>query len=548
MAKRLGGLTMSAKLTGKPQVIRQGPALAQFLDTYRAEIGAAWSALIYDHAMFHPDTAWLDSLLDSTNRALAGLSELLATGESPQLTVYLYELSLATLRSGFESGEVTESLLLCKDAVLPKIGQVYANDTATALAMTAALDAAMRWMVRQFVSTENAGMNQRLREQHERMVTMINSGQHAPSSLALDEVLRYVAEGIIAAVQVNHCDFYLISEDRRNFTPKVGIRLVPLTPVQDMAFLSYFPQVETDNFLRDVLRLKAPVACDNTALDPRTNLRFAREANIKSVLAVPLMMHDEVLAIAVTGTFEEYRAFTADQIELARDIANAAALVIENARLYEKMRYVAVLEERERLAREMHDNLAQALSLVHVQVSHLETLLNSDHIDQAQTFLAETKHLVSEAYTDARDAIYSLRHGAATAVAFLPTLQNYLDHYRSSYGLSASLIVRDDRPIMLPNEAVIQLTRIVQEALTNARKHADATEIRVELERTPGTLWVLVQDNGHGFDESEVATEGKYGLHVMRERAESLGGNLDIQTIPGQGTTIIATIPLTEES
>ncbi len=520
--------------------------LAELLDDHRSEIAATWSKLIYENASFHPDDLWLEQLVYSTKRGLEGLSCALTAGSYDELTEYLRDLSTTTMRSGFESSEVIEALLLCKDAVLPQISKVYAADTGAALAVTSTLDTCLRWIAGHFNSLHGTAMNRQMREQHERIVTMLKMGQCAPDALDLEEVLHYVAEGIIAAAQVDHCDFYLAYEDDGRLAPKAGIRRVPVPQVTDACFRANYPDIEADPLLNEVLRRKEPIAVYDVHNDPRLDPQVMNMMDTKSMLMVPLVTHDRVLGVAVTGTFSEYRAFTGDQIELVWDIARTAALVIENARLYDKIRYMAVLEERERLAREIHDNLAQALSVVNLQTSHIETLLQQGEVEQAQVFLSEMKHLVAEAHVDARDAIYSLRNGGSSVMAFIPALRSYLDRYRNTYGLDTQLITHDDRPILLPNEAIVQLTRIIQEGLTNVRKHADATEVRVELERHSDCLRIAIQDNGCGFDLQllESTQDGGVGLQVMRERAECLGGRLEVQTAPGLGTTVIAWIRL----
>lgn len=682
-----------------------GEKLAALLDQHQVAIAASWAEKVYQNASFRPDDMWLKVLLASTTQGLSAMSAALATGSYLDLEAYLVQLSYACLRSGFESGEVTEALLLCKDAILPEISRLHSYDLEYVLAMIAELDTCLRWTAGHFNTLYATEMNRRLRGQHEHIVRMLKLGQQAPASLDIADILRHIAQGIISSIEADHCDFYLVDENQSHFMPMSGISKTPLPPMLVENFLKQSPDVNTDIFLREIMERKEPLVCHNAQSDPRANRELINLLGVKSVLAVPLVAHDMVLAIAMTGTFDSYRTFTQEQIELAWDVARAGTLIIENARLYEKrlaeyqsfqrgisallqeleledvlkivcteaqrmtgtrgsavylldgdewlqlffhtgdnpaferipiadsltglalregrtiltncpaedkrlfcnsgditnlltapliangkatgvlyavnkplgftdddahligifadqaaiaienaqlhrqVRHMAALEERERLAREIHDNLAQALSVLKLQASHVEDLLQHNLNEKARTYAAEMIKTAEEAYLDAREAIFSLRNSASSYADFLPMLQAHLERYHRIYGLDAHLETQDAVTISLPTTTMIQVTRIIQEALANVRKHAKANSVHVYLTQNDEHLIIKIADDGQGFDPAAVTTSdvSGVGLQIMRERAESAGGKLEVETQPGKGTHVVVYVPWSEQ-
>jgi signal transduction histidine kinase len=519
--------------------------LAALLEQHTEEIAASWAEKTYRNARFRPGELWLDVLRTSTTLGLRSVIDALRTGSYASLEVYLADLSTACLRSGFESGGATESLLLLKEAVLTVISR-YAFGPRDVWAVISELDVCLRWAVRHFNTLYAAETNRCLREQHKHIASMLKMGEQVADSVDMDEVFRHVAQGVINATQTEHCDFYLVDEDQQRLIPKVGVSKSPLPEMVIQHFLDHSLNVANEPFFREILERKEPAVCENAQADARTNKTVTGLMGTKSVLAVPLVAHHRVLALAITGTFHSYRTFTEEQIELAWDVARAATLVIENAQLHQQSRHIATLEERERLAREIHDNLAQSLGILKLQASNVNELLGRGQFEQAQTFLTEMVKTATEAHTDAREAIFGLRNSASSASELLPTLRAYLDKFRSDYDIDVHLAAPDEAAIALPNTAVIQLTRVIQEMLTNVRKHANARAVWVRLERDDANLSVTVEDDGQGFDLAEVLNKecGGVGLQIMRERAESLDGHLQIDTQPGKGTRVTAQIPL----
>ena len=242
------------------------------------------------------------------------------------------------------------------------------------------------------------------------------------------------------------------------------------------------------------------------------------------------------------------RAFGEAERKLLGGLAAQAAIAIQNVRLRGIEKGTAVVEERERLAREMPDCLAQALGLLHLKLGLAERALTEGATEPARRMLAEMRKVAGDAYDEVRQAIFGLRIMVSRGLGLVPTLAEYLHEFGQQAGLRVTLEVPEgnDRFHVAP-EAEVQLVRIVQEALHNIRKHAGARIASVRLRRDGEAIVLVVEDDGAGFDPAAPAPDARrhFGLATMRERAESLGGALTLDSVPGVGTRVTVRIPLT---
>lgn len=265
---------------------------------------------------------------------------------------------------------------------------------------------------------------------------------------------------------------------------------------------------------------------------------------LRGHLAAPVRRGVTVIGmICVCG--REPRTFTAAEKDLLSGLATQAAIAIENARLYEEVRSLATLEERERIAREMHDGLAQALGLLHLKLRRAEEQSVSAGPSPTADALREMASITEEAYEEVRQSIFGLRTMVSRGLGLIPTLTEYLHEFSAQNGIAVELVVADGRPVHLSPASEVQLVRIIQEALTNVRRHAGASHAWVRLHRQDPWVQVIIEDDGRGFDPATVTSPDRlhFGLQTMRERAEGLGGKLEIDTGPGRGTRIVATLP-----
>ncbi|MBC7223430.1 MAG: RsbRD N-terminal domain-containing protein [Anaerolineae bacterium] len=221
----------------------------------------------------------------------------------------------------------------------------------------------------------------------------------------------------------------------------------------------------------------------------------------------------------------------------------------EQEQVVQKARQVATLEERQRLAREIHDQLAQAVGYMHLQVAAVADLLDAGQVEEARTTLEALKRYARGTYVDVRESIFNLRVHGLSQQGFLPTLRQYLAEYQDHYGIAVTLEAEAESLGDVPLAVATQAIRIIQEALSNVRKHAQTQAARVRVARSEECMHVVVEDQGIGLDpERQKASGHFFGLQTMRERAAAIGGTLEVQSAPGRGTRVVLRVPCLGEA
>ena len=243
----------------------------------------------------------------------------------------------------------------------------------------------------------------------------------------------------------------------------------------------------------------------------------------------------------------DWRGLEAGHLLMLRDVTEQKQA---QAQILEQHRSLAMLQEREQLARELHDNLGQVFAFVNTQGQTIQRLLARADVSKADEYAARLVEVAREADVDIRESIMGLRV-TLSEQGFFPALAEYLERYEKNYEIHTEL----DRPETLGELAFepqveVQLLRILQEALTNARKHADARYVRILFTVQDGCAQVTVQDDGRGFDSQERLSglDERVGLRVMRERVDEVGGSFTIQSKPGEGTRVVVRVPVRGDS
>jgi nitrate/nitrite-specific signal transduction histidine kinase len=379
-------------------------------------------------------------------------------------------------------------------------------------------------------------MYQEMEKREKEALTLFELGTKISASLALDEVLTAVAEaarqlfsadiGMVGLVDEASGDIVIEAAAGTNSSRYKGERL---------SLESY-----TSESMRVEGRSVTAEVYDPAMSDPVAQSLF-EDGYIASFLAVPLKRGDNLLGVLEVLSHEPRRFVTEDAHLLLR-LANQVEVSIENAKLHRQFRYLAILEERNRLAREMHDQLAQTLGYLNVKASMTEDLLRLGSIEQVQESLTEMKRVTRNVYTDVRESIFNLRSSISSEMEFLPALKQYLQEYQAAYRLKVLLAVGSDELGNISQEAASQALFIVQEALANVRKHSQATQVWIHIVMEEEHVRISIEDNGVGF-EQEHRNGQTYGLQIMYERAETVGGSLDLYSQPGHGTRIDVRVP-----
>ena len=234
------------------------------------------------------------------------------------------------------------------------------------------------------------------------------------------------------------------------------------------------------------------------------------------------------------------RAFTS--LDLKEKLLSLDA---KNEELLGQLEYKAVLDERTRLAREIHDGLAQTLAFLKMEAARMQTYVSKGEVDAVARTLQACHQTLSDAYLDARQAIDNLRHVPDEALS--DWLQSTAADFQTLTGITVDVSNIQISHVFLPSVKA-QLIRIVQEALTNIRKHAQSCTVTISAFERDEEVILEVCDNGRGFSPEETHAATQYGLRSMRERAESIDADFQIISAPGAGTTVRLQIPIREKS
>ncbi len=215
-----------------------------------------------------------------------------------------------------------------------------------------------------------------------------------------------------------------------------------------------------------------------------------------------------------------------------------------NLNIRRRIEREAIIEERRRIAREIHDGVAQSLSYLNLKTKAVSDSLSAQNTVQALTELGDIREVVQDTYEDIRESIDQLTTEIRT-VSLVTALGNYTREFSNNNGIDVKLSVPRSFTKLSP-VAELQLLRITQEALTNVRRHAAASGVKIKLEHTNTTIGMSIKDNGQGFNllDLEKAPPGYHGLNIIKERAEGLGGSLAISTAPGEGTEVRVSLPI----
>ncbi len=290
--------------------------------------------------------------------------------------------------------------------------------------------------------------------------------------------------------------------------------------------------------------LTEPQGCLRLGSEPCSICIILEGAPPAAGLAAPLKRGEDVIGALCVGR-KEARAFQRGDRELLDGLAAQAAIAIENARLYEEVRSLATLQERERIGREMHDGLAQGLAFLHFRLKTLEDRVEGGGQPPGSAELAEMRAAARKAYEEVRQSIFGLRTMVSRSLGLVPTLTEYLHEFGAQHGIQVDLQVQEKRAPRFSSVEETQLVRIIQEALTNVWKHAAATRAVIRFAVRDGHWEVTIQDNGRGFDLERMLKRGtsRFGLETMRERSEGLGGELEIESRLSAGTKVTIRLP-----
>lgn len=389
------------------------------------------------------------------------------------------------------------------------------------------------------IAIENTSLLAETRRNEKEATTLYEMGTQISASLELDQVLNTIAD---AARQVLAADIGVIGlADAEQQC--ISVKAFAGTQSQSLSTLCV--PYRTD--VTGLLNSNQPVIVEQFDSNMRTDdslAEFIKAEGIVSFLAVPLWRGG--LRGLVGIMTRHARHFSTGEIHLLTRLAQQTTVTIENAQLYERVQFVTVLEERERIAREIHDGLAQLVGSMRVWAEEAEMSLEERDWKASRRAIKKVEEAAHDAYTSLREEMMGLRKTFVPSKDIFPVVAEYLSRFQREWGIETYLQVhRADNgngSLSLTPNIEIQLLRIIQEGLTNVRRHANARHILVDCNETPERLSIAIQDDGTGFVPGNIP-EGHFGLRIMSERAASFGGQIQVHSELGHGTKLEIILP-----
>jgi PAS domain S-box-containing protein len=389
--------------------------------------------------------------------------------------------------------------------------------------------------LREQVERHAAELEQRVADRTRELQTLYEVTAIAGESQDLETVLEVSLGWSLAAVGCLAGAIHLLDETDGTLVEEKTLQLAAWQGMQshDMSPVD-FSAVDMGYLAKRVIELGKPLLTTDMSVDPR--VEEAQRARVAlSYAGVPMRSRGRVMGgLGVVG--KGGQQFRAEEVALLASIADHVAVAVENARLRRDAERTAVIEERERLARELHDSVTQLLYSLSLFAETGRRLAVAGELQDAEDYLNQIGLTAQQALKEMRMLVHELRPPVLEQEGLVGALQQRLDAVERRTGVTANLFVEGE--IELPVSVEKVLYHIAQEALNNALRHAMATSVQVCVRSNGDWVELEVVDNGGGFDLDAASDAGGLGLIGIREWAERLGGKLTILSAPGEGTTV----------
>jgi signal transduction histidine kinase len=367
---------------------------------------------------------------------------------------------------------------------------------------------------------------------------LIEAGMTLASELSLDAVLLRIVELAVDLTGARYGALGVLTPDGRSIEEfiTVGITAEERAPLGDPP--------TGHGLLGALIREARPLRIPNIGADPRSVGFPPNHPPMKSLLGAPITGRGKVFGNIYLTDKQDAEAFDEEDERVLVVLATQAAVAVENARLYDEtersgreLQRLQVLEERERIGKELHDGVIQSLFAVGMHLQGLATATGDDNISRNLESAVED---IDYAIRDLRNYIFGLRPGILADRQLDQALKEMATDFATRSGVVTVVDVDADAASRLTSRAS-DVVQIVREALSNVGRHGAATTCRVSVERNAAGLVIEVDDDGQGFDVE--LTRSGMGLQNLQERVRSLGGVFRIESTPGEGTTVGATFP-----
>ncbi len=392
------------------------------------------------------------------------------------------------------------------------------------------------------IRTINQQLEQLVAERTGELATLCEITTVASASLDLDHVMRESLTRIVAMLDCEMATIHLLDETETH------LHLAAWQGTLE----GIVPGIETlplDGGLAGRV-----VGHDGPLVVPATESGLAAVPAADSLLAghaylgAPMRTKGKVVGVLSILEPAGYE-FSAEEVALLASIADQVAVAVDNANLYKQAEALAVAEERQRLAREIHDTLAQGFTGVNILLEAVESALEIHQPATALERLGRARKLANQSLAEARRSVWALRSASLADKKLADAMRDSARGLTAGAGLNVVVEAPDDVP-RFPHELENDLLRVTQEAVMNVVKHAQARNLTIQLNHQDNWIELRVDDDGRGFlvETAEAAEDGGgFGLTAMRERIARHGGTLQISSRPGRGTRVVARVELQQK-
>ena len=392
------------------------------------------------------------------------------------------------------------------------------------------------------VAIENARLYKRSQE-HEATLTSRNEQlallnqilSALSSSLELEEILNKTLALLMAHFQVEAGEIFLMEEDGET------LRLVLHRGEAAEAFWTRTRYKIGEGMVGKAAQMLEPIINNHLEQDELVTRQAVVDAGFKQITCIPLTTRGEVVGVLTIAT-RNRKAISKSGLQLLMSVAAGAGTAIENAQLHANVRRLAVLEERERIGMDLHDGTIQSIYGVGLALENARMLLR-DNPQVAEDRLQKAMEDLNHTIRDIRNYILDLRPRQLHGESLIEGLGRLITEFRQNTKLEVSLAGPKEPLTDLTQVNAMSLFHICQEALANIAKHAKASKVSIDLWATSERILLEVSDDGQGFELDKVNKTVGHGLANMLTRVQNVGGDLDISSAPGEGTSILAWVP-----
>jgi two-component system, NarL family, sensor histidine kinase DevS len=377
-----------------------------------------------------------------------------------------------------------------------------------------------------------------LAQRNEDMALLNDIATVLTSSLDLEKILDSTLTRVISYLDVEAGEIFL-SQDGGN-----ELRMAMHRGEAARVFWTKNKFKLGEGFVGKVALTGKPIITDRLANEIHFLRKAVVEAGFRSLACIPLLARGNVVGVMNIAT-RKTRPFNQRELHLLNAIGSWAGITIENALLHKQARRVAVLEERERIAMDLHDGIIQSIYAVGLALDFARRALD-DNPDQARKKINQAINGLNSSIGDIRSYISDLRPRQFEGTDLMEGLQRLADEYAMNTRGEVKMIGPKDGLTKLPAAHATALFHICQEALANVAKHARAKEAVINLWKASDRVLLEVSDNGRGFDLRNMSVTLGHGLSNMHTRAHKVGGDVEITSEPGEGTTVLAWVPMCE--